>query len=64
MAGLAGLAEKMKDYGVFRNVQIEVDLHAPVVGMARHGVPKRALRQFGKSMTSWQLFITLGWMNW
>lgn len=45
---LPGFPEQMKNDGVFRYLQIQVDLHAPVMGVAGHGVPERARRQLGE----------------
>jgi hypothetical protein len=64
VARLARLAHEVKDDRVGRQIKIEVDLHAPVVGVA--GIEFQLLPGARTVMpiTSWQLLRTLGWMNW
>ena len=45
MPGFVRLAHEMEDARRLRQIEIEIGLHAPVMHMARHGVPHRARRQ-------------------
>ena len=42
MAGFVGLAHQMHDEGLGLEIEIEIGFHAPVMHVARHGVPHRA----------------------
>jgi hypothetical protein len=47
VARLGGLAHHVEDHGVVRHVEVEIHLHAPVVGVAGHGVPQAARLELG-----------------
>ena len=47
MARLLRLAHEMADGCTFGHLEIEIDLHAAVVGVRRHGVPGAARSEFG-----------------
>lgn len=45
----------MEHAGVLIHVEIEIDLHPPLMGMARHGVPDyRPVRQAHAELTGFQ----------
>jgi len=60
MASLSGSPNRWKTTAWFRQIEIKINLHAAVVGVARHRVPERARRSSVMPMTNWQLFTTLG----
>ena len=48
MARFLRLSHHVEHAGVLIHVEIEVDFHATLVGMARHGIPQVARRKFGQ----------------
>ncbi|MPL97979.1 hypothetical protein SDC9_44176 [bioreactor metagenome] len=49
MAGFFGPAEDVERHAVPGDVEIEIDLHPPFMGMARHGVPDAAVFELGET---------------
>ncbi|MNP57953.1 hypothetical protein D3C76_1528240 [compost metagenome] len=47
MTGLIRLAHHVENGGIVFHVEVEVDLHAALVGVAGHGIPQAALFQLG-----------------
>ena len=49
VAGLLGLTHQMQHDAVFRQVEVSVDLHSPLMGVGRDTVPDAARLQLGQA---------------